>query len=68
MANNIMELNIEQPIIYKTEKIDKRRAQWVIDNFDKISFRSQIDDEEKKQIKIYPLIIAIKLSNQMMDL
>ena len=43
MANNIMELNIEQPIIYKTEKIDKRRAQWVLNNFDKITFRSQCD-------------------------
>ena len=40
---NIMELNIEQQIIHKTEKINKQRAQWVLNNFDKITFRSQCD-------------------------
>ena len=30
----------------------RKRAQWLINNFDKkITFRSQIDDEDKKQIK-----------------
>lgn len=48
---NIMDISIEQPIIYKTEKVNKKKAQWVINNFDKIVLRSKIDDEEKKTIK-----------------
>ena len=44
-------MDIEQPIIYKTERINKKKAQWVINNFDKIKLRPQIDEDEKKQIK-----------------
>lgn len=43
-----MEFNIEQPIIYKTEKINKRKAQLVINNYDKIKLRSQTDEDKKR--------------------
>ena len=53
--NIMMEVNIEKPIIYKIEKINKKKAQFVINKFEEIDLTSRLHWVLDTDTNIYEL-------------